>query len=30
MVYDRANKLAKEDAKGGKEVRLDRGYLEKL
>ena len=29
MVYDRANKLAKEDAKGGKEVRLDRGYFRK-
>lgn len=29
MVYDRANKLAKSDAKGGKEVRLDRGYFRK-
>lgn len=29
MVYDRANKLAKKDAKGGKEVRLDRGYFRK-
>lgn len=29
MVYDRANKLAKQDAKGGKEVRLDRSYFRK-
>jgi hypothetical protein len=29
LVYDRADKLAKKDAKGGKEVRLDRNYFRK-
>lgn len=29
LIYDRADKLAKEDAKGGKQVRLDRNYFRK-